>query len=84
MTSDDTRMEKLLAELPPAEPDAARSARVRAHCLHILSKSSSAGTTTPHRPRRTVRLVASAMAGGFCLVYLFAIAAFALRFRGHL
>jgi hypothetical protein len=73
----DRRLETMLAGLPAATPDAARADRTRARGQARL-----AGQANRERRRRFVwkQVVAPALVGGFCVVYLAFVLYDAFRF----
>jgi len=73
-----TSVDDVLAGLPRANSDAARSERVRARCHRTLSRRSDVRIS----PLR--RAIESAVVGGFCAVYLCLLALMALHTHGKL
>ena len=67
-----TTVEDVLAGLPRANSDAARSERVRFRCHRALTRRSRSST------------IESAVVGGFCAVYLCFVAIMALHSHGLL
>lgn len=65
---------RLLANLPAAEPDAARAMQVRTRCRAEFERRT---------PRRSTYLE-PAIVGGFCFAYLVGVIALTLRFEGIL
>ena len=64
---DECGVDGLLRDLPRADPDIVRTARIRERCLKTLNRR------TARRP------IESALVGGFCAVYLAGIALLALQ-----
>jgi hypothetical protein len=73
---------RTLGGLPAATADAARSDRVRARCHEVLSRHRLAAERAATRSR--ARRLEPALVGGFCLMYLTAVAVGALRAHGLL
>ncbi len=80
MRDDWTTVEDVLAELPRPNSDGMRAERVRARCHRALSRSQRPAVQSP--PLR--RAIESAVVGGFCAVYLCAMAIVALHTHGVL
>jgi hypothetical protein len=62
MTHDEAQLTRLLAQLPAANPDPARAARVQARCHRALVRQS-----RQPAPRR-VSPLESVLVAGFCLI----------------
>ena len=84
MRDDDMDLELLLGALPQSHSDALRAERVRTRCHRVLARArartQSVDTGTPLRSRP----LEAALVGGFGLVYLCAVALFALKSHGVL
>lgn len=82
MNNDRTTLDEVLGQLPRANPDSARSERVRARCHAKLAprlRASRYGGQAPFIPA-----LESAVVGGFCAVYFSLLMLIALRSHGLL
>ncbi|HXT68824.1 MAG TPA: hypothetical protein VN700_03665 [Vicinamibacterales bacterium] len=77
--NDARSVSRLLSDLATAEPDAARSLRTRAKCAAMFADRARAASAREHRTAFRRRIIAPALVGGFCVVYLSVIVMAALR-----
>jgi transposase len=69
-------------ELPFLSPDSGRAERLRTRCRARLVRNQQRLTRTAGRIGFARRVLAPALAGGFCVLYLAALVANTLRFYG--
>jgi hypothetical protein len=79
-----TAVDRGLAGLPRSESDARRSSRVRSRCHAILARQRAPVPALGSGSGRHRRALESAVVGGFCVIYLCAVAFVALRSHGLL
>jgi hypothetical protein len=78
MQDNDRNLERLMGGLPALDSDAVRAERVRARCHRVLAHGKSA--PPKGRPCR----LEAALVGAFSVIYLCAVALFALKSQGVL
>lgn len=81
MTSGDDR---LLAALRRRDSDRVRAERVRRRCHGVLARGRAPVIQTPARAARIWRVVESVVVGGFCVIYMCAVAVMAIQAHGAL
>lgn len=82
MPDDINADERLLSALPRTDSDPARAKRVRARCHGVLAAKRTPVVDAHSGASRRWRAFESAAVGGFSLIYLCAVALFALRVNG--